>query len=616
AYGAEVTFTTLAASCTFTDSRDSRVYKCIQIGTQTWMAENLAYLPAVSPSSAFSDTDPYYYVYGYEGSTVASAKGTANYTTYGVLYNWPAALTACPSGWHLPTDEEWKVLEKNQGMSQSDADASGLRSTGSVGGKLKEAGTSHWISPSTGATNISGFTALPGGYHDRYGGFSGLGNGALFWSSSEIGSSAWNRYLYYSGDGVYRYTCIHSDGFSVRCLQGAVSPMVSTAAVTNITVTNATGGGNVTSDGGATVTARGVCWSTSSNPTTANSKTTDGTGTGSFTSNLTGLTGNTTYYIRAYATNSVGTSYGNEVSFKTSPVSPILTTTAITVITQTSASSGGNITDDGGSSVTARGVCWSTVSSPTTTNNKTTDGTGTGPFTSSLSGLTGNTTYYVRAYATNSIGTSYGNEQTFQISGTFIDSRDTNEYKFITIGTQIWMAENLKATKYNDGTAINFLAGWSVANSGAVGWWLNPDFYCWFNGDTSNMNISGALYSWPCISTGKLCPIGWHVPSDAEWETLITNLGGENVAGGKMKNATGWGDSGNGSNSSGFSAIPGGGSSNNGANLSGLAIWWSSSITVNDPNTCENRYLQYNSVLAFKSRALTPYALSIRCLKD
>ena len=161
-------------------------------------------------------------------------------------------------------------------------------------------------------------------------------------------------------------------------------PTLTTTAVTSITTTTASSGGNITSDGGASVTVRGVCWNTITAPTISNSKTSDGTGTGTFTSNLTGLIPGTIYYVRAYATNSVGTAYGDEVTFTTTAVIPTISTTDITSITQTTASSGGNITRDGGASVTARGVCWNTATGPTTANSKTTDGTGSGIFISSL----------------------------------------------------------------------------------------------------------------------------------------------------------------------------------------------------------------------------------------
>ena len=189
-------------------------------------------------------------------------------------------------------------------------------------------------------------------------------------------------------------------------------PTVSTTTASSITDTSAVSGGNVTSDGGAAVTARGVCWSTSHNPTISDSHTTDGTGTGSFTSNITGLTAATTYYVRAYATNSVGTAYGNEITVTTMATLPTVTTTTASGITDTSAVSGGNVTNDGGAAVTARGVCWSTSHNPTTSDTHTNDSTGTGSFTSNITGLTAVTTYYVRAYATNSVGTAYGNEIT------------------------------------------------------------------------------------------------------------------------------------------------------------------------------------------------------------
>ena len=188
---------------------------------------------------------------------------------------------------------------------------------------------------------------------------------------------------------------------------------ITTTAVTNITGTTATSGGNVISDGGAKITARGVCWSTSPNPTIADNKTIDGSGIGSFTSNITGLLAGTTYFVRAYATNSAGTAYGVQGEFTTLSDTPVVTTSAVTEITNISATCGGNVTISGGEAVTARGVCWSTSENPTTDDSKTSDGTGTGQFSSSLTGLSANTTYYIRSYATNSKGTAYGTQVTF-----------------------------------------------------------------------------------------------------------------------------------------------------------------------------------------------------------
>ena len=246
-----------------------------------------------------------------------------------------------------------------------------------------------------------------------------LNNGiASYWSSTEGGLS--DAYLVegYNGNS-YLYSYPKSDLKSVRAVRsfttGSVAlPTIATNTVSSVKSTTATCGGNVSLDGGATVTSRGICWSTTSNPTISGSKTTDGTGTGAFTSSITGLRALTTYYVRSYATTTLGTVYGRQYSFTTAAgVLPTVATTAVTSIASSSAKSGSNVSDDGGINVLATGVCWSTSPNPTTSNNKTTDGNGTGKFTSTLSSLTIGTTYYIRAYATNSAGTAYGNQISF-----------------------------------------------------------------------------------------------------------------------------------------------------------------------------------------------------------
>ena len=231
---------------------------------------------------------------------------------------------------------------------------------------------------------------------------------------------------------------------------------LTTATPSAVMLNTATSGGNITSDGGSAVTARGVCWSTTSVPTVSNSKTSNGTGTGSFTSNLTGLLAGTTYYVRAYATNANGTSYGNEVSLTTTQTAiPILSTTTPTAITVSTATAGGNITSDGGSPVTARGVCWNTSTSPTINNSKTSDGSGTGSFTSSLTGLQSGTTYYLRAYASNVSGTTYGNEVSF----TTTTPAPTNTGGTLTIST-------LTSTAGGNYSPKNIVAIWIENSSG------------------------------------------------------------------------------------------------------------------------------------------------------
>lgn len=192
-----------------------------------------------------------------------------------------------------------------------------------------------------------------------------------------------------------------------------VVPTINTEVISSITGNSAAGGGNVTISGGADVTARGICYGITHNPTVTGSKTADGTGTGAFTSSLTSLSGNTLYYVRAYATNSAGTGYGTEVSFSTLVDLPVVTTADVTEITKVSAVSGGEVTYDGGALITERGIVWGTAADPTTGNNKITGGTGTGEFVSNLTGLSVFTSYHVRAYAINSAGTAYGSDKSF-----------------------------------------------------------------------------------------------------------------------------------------------------------------------------------------------------------
>ncbi|MDA0732541.1 MAG: fibrobacter succinogenes major paralogous domain-containing protein [Bacteroidetes bacterium] len=196
------------APCGGLVSHDGYDYSVVQIGDQCWFAENCRYLPEASDFNTASETVPYYYVYGYAGTDVAAAKATENYSTYGVLYNWPAVMTEgiCPSDWHIPSDDEWTQL----------TDFLGGVNLG--GGKMKETGYDHWVSPNTGATNSSDFTGLPGGY--RYtGGFFNKGYYGYWWSSTEAGSYSWLRLLSYYYNTVLQSDYSHATGVSARCVR-------------------------------------------------------------------------------------------------------------------------------------------------------------------------------------------------------------------------------------------------------------------------------------------------------------------------------------------------------------------------------------------------------------
>ncbi len=231
----DVVITTKVFSCgvdIINDSRDANTYQTVQIGNQCWMKENLKYLPSVSKVATASTTLPYYYIYGYDGTDVNAAKLTTNYSTYGVLYNWPAAMNGasgstsnpsgvqgvCPQGWHLPSNAEWQQLEIYLGMDPAVVNTTGWRGN-DEGGKLKETGTTHWASPNSGATNSSGFTALPGGRRDTNGTFGDIGSYGNWWSTTEDGSNAWRRRLDYNSATVYRDTPNKGTGRTVRCVR-------------------------------------------------------------------------------------------------------------------------------------------------------------------------------------------------------------------------------------------------------------------------------------------------------------------------------------------------------------------------------------------------------------
>ena len=396
-----------------------------------------------------------------------------------------------------------------------------------------------------------------------------------------------------------------------------VVPTLTTVVLTNVTATALTSGGNISDDGGGPITARGVCWSLLKNPTidSRDSITVNGTGSGVYASAVKGLKSGVTYYVRAYATNSAGTGYGNELSSKYA-VTPALTTSLVVAVTDSVVTCGGTITSDGGFDVTARGVCWSTTKSPTLTNNITKDSTGVGTFTSLISNLSPDVVYYIRAYATNKIGTAYGNERSFTISKLIVKDVDGNLYHFFSVGSQVWLAENLKTTRFNDSTSISLVvdnSSWSSSK------FVSPG-YCWYNSDESvYKNPYGALYNWYAVSTGKLCPTGWHVPSDVDWTVLTEYLGGLSVAGSKMKENTllYWRNPNQGAtNESGFTALPGGWRTDFGVydNTGTYGYWWSSSSVSN--TVAYYRYLYYGNGIATRSFISQKYGLSVRCMKN
>ena len=607
--------------------------------------------------------------------------------------------------------------------------------------------------------------------------------------------------------------------------------ILQTGSIENLTSYSCDVNGSIIDNGGENITEYGHCWSAYSIPTIEDNafKLYDKKSKGRFTSNLKGLKANMTYRIRAYAINSKGIYYGDIEKFTTlSPIIPTVNTFAISDINYDSAKGGGNVINDGGNDVINRGVCWSTNHNPTTINNHTNDGNGTGSYNSVLTNLISDTTYYVRAFATNSVGTGYGNEIKFStsalvipeyvssvvenatpsiieityslslanivpatsaftvtvnsvnrtisgvsISGTMVQLTlssaivyglivtvaymkpatnplqtasggqaasitaqnvtnnvdpaipvyissvventtptilemifslplsqivpdasaftvtvnsvnrtvigvnidngnvelilsskivygdivtvaytkpatnplqtteggqsesitaqfvinkthpltvtdfDNNIYHIILIGSQLWTKENLKVTKYNNGDLI----GTTTPSNLNIYGESTPKYEWAFDGNENYVPTYGRLYTWYVVMDNrKLCPSGWHVPSNEEWQNLSNYLGGEEVAGGKLKETgfTHWiSPNKDATNESGFTALPGGMRSADGwySHLGETGAWWSSSEFTDEVGSSWAIFNGSGGLSGWGNTEKS-WGLSIRCTND
>ena len=663
-YGNQVTFTTpfLCGTSTVTDY-DGNTYNTTEIGNQCWMKENLrsTHYPdgvsILSGSNTLNTTIGYFY----------TPNSNANISTYGYLYNWKAAIRTsssssanpsgvqgiCPNGWHLPSNNEWTQLSNyTKCQSQYVCDNSNIYIAKALASKTGWSSSTITcaIGNNPNTNNATGFSALPAGnyghIHDLFGMY------AEFWSSTESNANYAKTYLlYYDNASANLSSDGKQYGMSVRCLRD-FQFLVATNLVTNITGTTAICGGTVYYNGDSTVTNRGVCWSTSQNPTLSDNHTVDGSGSGSFISHITDLIPSTIYYIRAYAINGTDTVYGDPLCFVTLYAAlPIVITGSVESVSLSSAICGGNVTSDGDETVTTRGVCWSTSPNPNTSDNYTSDGNGTGGFSSLLSGLTPNTTYYVRAYATNGVGTAYGEQQSFTTLASVacpnapsVTDYDGNTYNTVQIGNQCWMKENLKTTHYSDGTEIPLST--TIYPYGDT---ITPLRY-YPNNLSSNLTAYGYWYNWEAVMknapssnnnpSGRqgICPVGWHVPSKAEWEELINYVSSQflylcdsnnNYIAKSLSDTIRWlvnnnvcavGNTLNDNNSTGFSALPSGFGGSNGIATGKATTFATSTRYINtyyNPPIVDHPYYFYISYdRAYVEINHYRYAYSVRCLRS
>ncbi len=615
-----------------------RDYKYKAFVNQTWMVENLSFLPAVNPSASKSSSEKRYYVYGFAGSDVSEAIKTDNYKTYGVLYNWTAASEGvtsssadqigvqgiCPNGWHLPSNKEWVDLWGNLIKVKAIRDSVIFADAVAKGAKVYD--SQQYIGDF--AMPVSSlFRASPGGFL--------LSDSAKFHGAGEV-ENYWSSTSRISVDkGIQLSDAAKESALPVRCIKGPAFPQVSTGEATDITETTAKLGGTVPSDGGAPVLTRGICWNTIGMPVISDNNATNGTGTGAYNCPVTGLKPGTIYFMRAYATNSAGAVFGAQKQFRTTGKTalPSVVTVKVADILGTSVSVFGNITALGGDSVSIRGVCLSTKKKPTIANSVAIDRSGKLNFIGYAAGLTPLTTYYARAFATNSSGTAYGEELQFTTGAALKDGTfdyQGRTYAYSTIGRQTWMSENL--------AYLPSVSSYKVGSND------KPYYYIYgYDGNnvdsakaTANYKKYGVLYNWKAAATA--CPSGWHLPGQDEMNILtdyLTNYGygrggfGNRIAK-SMTSTQGWelsiypGTPGNEptiNNQSGFNVIPGGqcyslpvGVS---TNIGKGAIFWSATENVRDPSYA------FSLVLFYSKDNANPYpnadkknGFSVRCLKD
>lgn len=319
---------------------------------------------------------------------------------------------------------------------------------------------------------------------------------------------------------------------------------------------------------------------------------------------------------------------------------PVVNTVTVSSVTTATATAGGNVTDDGGSEVTARGVCWAINENPEIKDNKTVDGGGTGVFTSNLTSLGSRKRYYIRAYATNSAGTAYGNQVRFvTLSNSTVNFKqniayDTvydiegNAYRTIKISLKKgvressapfdnkaledhWMAENLKVTLFNDGTSIPYQTDNTIWKN------LTTSAYCYYFNTPGYQDTYGALYNWYASHSGKLCPTGWHVTTWQDWLNLIDAVGGEDIAGGELKEEghAHWVSPNTGAtNNYGFNGLPGGFRESNGVfyYMGTVGTWWAEHST----DEAFHFWLHAESAGPNLLNTQKVEGYSVRCVKD
>jgi uncharacterized protein (TIGR02145 family) len=412
-------------------------------------------------------------------------------------------------------------------------------------------------------------------------------------------------------------------------------PEAATHEISDIASILATAKGEVVSDGDVNVRERGFCWSTSPNPTIDDNKRASGSGKGVYTALLTDLAPNTNYHVKAYAINDAGITYGNELQFTTNPPEtlPEIETVSISGLNQWSANSGGIILHDGGGTISERGICWSKSPNPSVSNQKILATYITDTFSINMYSLEHGKTYYVRAFVKNLAGIAYGNEVSFttlQIGASCpgvptITDVEGNEYTTLQAGEYCWLRENLRVTKFRDGSDIQ-----------RIHYNTSIPAYTGYDNYSPWIQLYGALYNWYAVNSAiGICPEGWHVATRAEWDHLflyMTRISDSYNIAEKITTVKSsrveptphprWDQGGIIGNDLGnFSALPGGvrRSHFGFTRIGRSAYWWTSnSYTVNPvyPDRAFSAQIYNDKEFIYTPIEHQSSHLSVRCVKD
>ena len=674
---------------------DGNRYHVVQIGNQCWMKENLRVkkfsdgrpLTAVNNVSFGNRADIYYSKSGDISSRGVCEQGTplslTDYQTrYGLMYNWYTAMDnanpdydmhnvqgICPTGWHLPDTTEWQTLERNIGFVGQHREDQHVF----VGNEaIKLVTGCEWEASNTPGSpgdydalgrNATHFSARPAGCfldHDADVDISGgatihydantfayVGNWAFFWSCTRYkkgthpaGKAAYNYDISFEYAGIARD--INGEdyliGRSVRCIRDVSALKVRIDNATSSTTTTAQINANVWDLGETACDERGVCWSTSHNPTIADAHTQNGTGSGTYTANITGMTAGTTYYVRAYAHDGEGYVYSNEITL---PITaPVVLTTTVTKQSNTRATLSGDITTLGDVSCIA-GICLSTSANPTTADTyQSITVTSTGEYSIDFTGLTAGTTYHYRAYAHNTSGESYGADATFvahPCNGlATITDVESNTYEVVAIGSQCWTQRSMHTTHYANGDLIDCGSPTSGdLYSPATAYYYHPYTNRGTLPDDAATRITawGYLYNWAAVNDSRgICPSGWHVGTQTDWQTLDSYAINQYACSGgsarSLASTESWeyhanvcspGNNRNQNNASGFNAYPAGiynpTTSAGGYKLTNQYVnFWTSTGEYYTAIGYKDKDM--NSGNSTSDGLVKQYAFSVRCVKD